>query len=146
MGNRHEEWVAPLSKPIDPNAAQELTQRLNTMKESRKPKILVVGDDELLSEDVAYHLSVLAKRLSSEMLFLSSSITPSDEVTPPAIIALLQEWMGTRRHLAWVPAKGILEHALWYVTHHIHRVDFAVLVGENNQLLKKHLRMPVFSL
>ncbi|WP_027185498.1 hypothetical protein [Desulfovibrio inopinatus] len=138
--------VATLAEKDDPESTSAMMRMLIEMEESRKPKILVVADDMSIPEDAAYHLCVLAKRLSSEMLFLSSSIAPGENAAHPPIIDQIREWMGTRRHLTWVPAMGKLDQALWYVTHRIHRVDFAVLVGEENQCLKKNLLMPVFNL
>lgn len=119
---------------------------LREMEQNREPKILVVADDTIISEDVAYHLCILTKRLSSEMLFLSTRIAFEEKMLPPAMITQMKEWMGANSHLCWVPAGGYMQETLSFVTQRIHRVDFAVLVGEENQMLAKDLQMPIFQL
>lgn len=147
MRNVLEYWAAAagLAEEGDQDTALELIEELNRLQRSAREKILVVSNDKAITRDVAMHLVNLAKRLSSEILFVSSSSHSRDASALPESVQRLRELAGAECMVAYLPAKGWLQDAVKLTVNTIHNVEFAVLIGRENQRLRRLLRIPIFS-
>lgn len=135
-----------LAEGGDREGALQLLKELDELKKSKKAKILVVSDHDSITNDVALHLTSLAKRLSSDVVFVSSSAKPGGEQACPEGLRHLSKMLEGKSDLACIPAAGCLEQMLKRIMNTIQRVEFAVLIGKESQHLRSSLRIPAFSL
>jgi len=130
----------------DRESALVLLDELHKIKESGKPKFVVIGSDGSITDDVALHLSNLAKRLSSEIVIIADSPAPVSEDELPDGIRKLKEFLGHENRLTYLPALGQMETTVNNVIKMVRRVEFAIVVGDGGRKLWRMLKMPVFSL
>lgn len=147
MLRKLETWAAAsgLAQEGDQQTALALLSEMKTMDDG-KSKILVIGSDDSITSEIALHLSNLARRLSSELVFISSNSIWKEKIGLPEGLLKLKELMGSDGKLTYVPAQGHVEQTVRYVEQKARRLEFAVLIGHGNRALCKLLKQPVFSM
>jgi hypothetical protein len=148
MLRKLEDWAAAagLAEEGGHGAAREILRELRLMEQSRQAKIVVVAEDRDLTLDVCVHLGDLARRLRSELLYVSSGADAEETKGDLRQRVLRSELAARGVRMAWVPARGRVEKVLGHLIGSIPRVEFAVLVGSANRALRSQLGIPVFSL
>jgi len=148
MRRKLEYWAAAaaLAEEGAFDEARALLRELGQLEKSRRAKILVVADDNAVNREVSLSLAGLAQRLSSELLFVSSSAESLASGRLPEGVAALRKMLSRGLRLVYVPAAGHVEEVVRLALGRVHRVEFAVLLGQENKPLAQTLAMPVFSL
>ncbi|MFW5733553.1 MAG: hypothetical protein ACOCWR_00675 [Oceanidesulfovibrio sp.] len=142
-----ENWAAAagLAEEGSRDGALEILRELERLEQSPKAKIIVVADDDALTTDHVTYLAGLAQRLGCEILYLSSNRRFKADHELPERIEALRSRLSRGIRLVYIPASGCLERMLHTAQTRVHRIQFAVLVGQTNKRLQKHLNVPLFS-
>ena len=137
--------AAGMAEGGDRETALQLMAELKRLKKSSKARILVVGEDSVLSGEAAMHLGNLARRLSSEVLYLPMNTRQKDPKAETEGFRTLKKGVGEDVRLVQLPAFDSVEQYLRDIVNAIH-VEFAVLVGRKVRKMRRHLHVPVFTL
>lgn len=148
MRRKLESWAAAVGMAEEGchDGALEIMRELKQLEHSTKAKIIVIADDDALTNDRSMHLAGLAQRLASEILFISSNRRFSTGAKLPKTVLGLQELLSKSVQLVYIPSAGHVERVLKTALHSMHHVEFAVLVGNQDRGLSAKLNVPVFTL